>query len=30
VTPTEVYALRDHLLVRIEARAEARMYVTGP
>ena len=30
VIPREVYALRDHLLVRIGARAEAHMYVTGP
>jgi hypothetical protein len=30
VTPREVYALRDHVLVRIGARAEAHMYVTGP
>jgi hypothetical protein len=30
VTPREVYALREHLLVRIAARADARMYVTGP
>ncbi|HUF75861.1 MAG TPA: DUF4403 family protein [Longimicrobiales bacterium] len=30
VTPREVHALRDHLLVRIAARADARMYVTGP
>ncbi len=30
VIPREVYALRDHLLVRVAAHADARMYVTGP
>ncbi|MDZ7779479.1 MAG: hypothetical protein U5R14_05985 [Gemmatimonadota bacterium] len=30
ITPQSVHALRDHLLVRIAARAEAEVYVTDP